>query len=83
MKRRFPWFKKSRRFTPVGFRPTLGGVWFVVGAMLIGLAAMDADVNLLLVIFGFCLGGLIINFFYGWRTLPLLSVRRIVPETAV
>lgn len=83
MKRRFPWFKKSRRFTPVGFHPTLGGVWFVVGAMLIGLAAMDADVNLLLVIFGFCLGGLIINFFYGWRTLPLLSVRRIVPETAV
>lgn len=55
----------------------------MLGVGLIGLAAMDADVNLLLVIFGFCIGAIVINIFYGWRTLPLLSVRRILPDSAV
>lgn len=83
MKRRLGIFKSRRGFGPVGVRPTLGGVWFVLGLSVIGLAAMDAEVNLLLGIFGFCLGGVCVNFFYGWRTLPAIRIRRIVPETAL
>ncbi len=83
MKRRLGFFSRKRRLTPVGLRPTLGGMWFMIGVTLIGLAAIDADVNLLLVIFGFSLGGILVNLFYCWRTLPALRIRRIVPETAV
>ena len=50
---------------------------------MIGIAAVDAEINLLLVIFGLCLGALTMNAFYGWRTLRVLSVKRVVPEVAV
>jgi uncharacterized protein (DUF58 family) len=71
------------RRAPYGLTITPGGVWFVLGSLLIGFAAIDADINLLLIIFGLCAGALAINAFYGWRTLFALSVRRLAPETAV
>ncbi|MBX3396480.1 MAG: DUF58 domain-containing protein [Phycisphaerae bacterium] len=83
MARSFTWLPGKRHLSPIGIRPTLGGIWFIFGISVIGLAAMDADVNLLLAIFGCCIGALIINILHGWRTLPMLTVRRIVPETAV
>lgn len=83
MKRRFRLFSSRPRIIAVGFRPTIGGLWFILGTSLIGLAALDADVNLLVAIFGFCAGAVLINAFYGWRTLPLISIRRVVPDTAV
>ncbi|HWL95228.1 MAG TPA: DUF58 domain-containing protein [Phycisphaerae bacterium] len=83
MKRRFRLLPRRRPIMGVGFRPTLGGTWFMAGAAMIAVAALDADVNLLVVIFGCCVGALVINAFYGWRTLPLLTLKRIVPETAV
>lgn len=70
------------RRAPYGLTITPGGVWFVLGSLLIGFAAIDADINLLLIIFGLCAGAMAINAFYGWRTLLSLSVRRLAPETA-
>jgi len=65
------------------FRLTLGGVGFILATLIICLGAVDGDVNLLTLLFGFCLGSLLINAFYGTRTLTSLSVRRTVPDVAV
>ncbi len=65
------------------FRMTRGGLGFIFATMIICLGAVDGDVNLLTLLFGFCLGSLLINAFYGYRTLTSLSVRRTVPDVAV
>ncbi len=77
------WFNVSLwRRAPYGLTITPGGIWFVLGSLLIGFAAIDADINLLLIIFGLCTGAFAINAFHGWRTLFALTVRRLAPETA-
>ena len=65
------------------FRLTTGGLGFILATVIICLGAVDGDVNLLTLLFGFCLGSLLINAFYGYRTLTSLSVRRTVPDVAV
>ena len=65
------------------FRLTMGGLGFILATVVICLGAVDGDVNLLTLLFGFCLGSLLINAFYGYRTLTSLSVRRTVPDVAV
>ncbi len=82
MKRPFRWLP-SYRPAPYGFRVTIGGVFFIIGTTIIGLAAIDAEVNLLMLIFGLCVGGIIINALHGWRTLRTLTIRRVVPDVAV
>lgn len=61
----------------------MGGLGFIFATVIICLGAVDGDVNLLTLLFGFCLGSLLINAFYGYRTLTSLSVRRTVPDVAV
>ncbi|MFQ5410970.1 MAG: DUF58 domain-containing protein, partial [Phycisphaerae bacterium] len=78
----FRWLP-SYRPSSIGFRVTLGGIFFILGTAIIGLAAIDAQVNLLMLIFGMCVGGILINAFHGWRTLRSLTVRRVVPDVAV
>lgn len=48
-----------------------------------GMTAVDTEANLLLLIFGLCVGALILNAFHGWRTLRSLTVRRVAPDVAV
>lgn len=83
MRRRIPWFSFGRGATASGVRLTAGGAFFVLGTILIGLAAIDADINLLLLIFGFCIGGLAVNAVHGWRTLRAIAIERIAPGSAV
>jgi uncharacterized protein (DUF58 family) len=61
----------------------MGGLGFILATVIICLGAVDGDINLLTLLFGFCLGSLLINAFYGYRTLTSLSVRRIVPDIAI
>lgn len=53
------------------------------GVVLMGMTAIDTDANLLLLVFGLCLGALLLNAFHGWRTLRALTIRRLVPDVAV
>ena len=76
------WLTRPTRMT-TGIRPTSSGLFFLVGTTLIGLTAVDADVNLLLMLFGLCVGALMVNFLLGWRCLRFISIRRIAPEAAV
>ncbi len=73
--------RKRAAPTTYGFRLTPAGAVFIAGTALIGVAAVDADINLLLAVFGLCLGCLLINAFYGRRSLRSLAVRRVAPES--
>ncbi len=60
-----------------------GGFFFILGAAMIGAAGMDADANLLMILFGLCCGSIVLSFFAGWRGLRGLRVERVAPETVV
>jgi len=76
------WLTRPTRMT-TGIRPTLSGLGFLLGTTLIGLTAVDADVNLLLMLFGLCVGAFLVNFLLGWRCLRFIRIRRIAPDAAV
>lgn len=57
--------------------------YFCAGTVVIGLAAIDADNNILLILFGICLGAILLSFFSGWRSLRRVSVMRVAPEMSV
>jgi len=91
MKRRPPKLTRSGPAEPargraartVELRPTAGGLAFIGGVCVMGMTAIDTDANLLLLIFGLCVGALFLNAFHGWRSLRALTVRRVVPDVAV
>jgi len=69
------------RVRPFGVRLTFGGLLFCIGTVLIGLAAIDAEINLLLIVFGLCVGGLVIGGVTGWRGLRAVRVERAAPQS--
>lgn len=79
--------RKERKKRPAvrreGIRLTRGGLIYLIGVGLIGVTAIDANINLLLLMFGFSAGTYIVNAAYGARALRYLHVERIVPETIV
>jgi uncharacterized protein (DUF58 family) len=80
------WFTRksgSRRRRRSGFGISAGSVMFVVGTALIGMAAVDADINLLMIVFGLCLSAMAVSIFSGWKSLRALEVSRQVPDTLV
>lgn len=72
-----------RRVPPYGLSLPLRGMLFLFGTTLIGLAAVDAGINLLLIIFGVCLGAILLSSFSGWRALRRVRVRRQAPDNMV
>ena len=62
---------------------TRGGALFLLGTILVGMAAVDSDMNLLMLLLGLGVAALVLNGFSGWRTLRALSVRRLVPDIAI
>ena len=66
-----------------GVSVSAGGLTFVLGTVIIGLAAIDADANLLLILFGLCLGGILMSLCTGWYGLRRLQVERIAPPMVV
>lgn len=76
--------KSSVRTHPTyGLRLTRGGLLFCLGTLLVGLVAVDSDMNLLMLLLGFGLAALVLNGFSGWRTLRGLTVRRLLPDMAI
>ncbi len=68
-------------YLPIRVSP--GGVLFMLGVALIGMAGIDVDNNLLMMLASLCTAGLVLNLFTGWRGLRRLGVQRIVPEVMV
>jgi len=62
---------------------TRGGALFCLGTAFLGLAAVDSDLNLLLLLFGLFLGAGFLNALWGWRSLRALSVERVCPDLCV
>ena len=58
-------------------------VYLCAGTIVIGLAAVDADNNILLLMFGICLGAIVLSCLTAWRTLRRISVVRVSPEMAI
>ncbi|HVP12495.1 MAG TPA: DUF58 domain-containing protein [Phycisphaerae bacterium] len=83
MKQAFQWLSLRRPIARFGLGISPGGVAFLIGTSIIGLAAVDANINLLMLIFGFCIGAAMLSLFTGWRTLRGLEVRRQVPDILV
>lgn len=83
MKLRPSWIFSRRPGFPYRVSISFGALLFILGTGIIGLAAMDADVNLLVLIFGLCVAALLINLFYGWRGLRGLIVKRVLPDIAI
>lgn len=77
---RIDWIPKSGRLRSFGLRPSIGSALFALGTTLIGLAAINADINLLMVLFGLCIGGGVISAFAGWMTLRKIAVTRQSPD---
>ena len=80
MNRALAWFLRRRRPTH-GASLSFRGAFFVFGTTLIGLAAIDAGINLLLVIFGLCVSACLMSFVSGWHSLRRLSVKRAAPDS--
>lgn len=56
---------------------------YLAGMMLIGLVAVNADVNLLMVILGLGFGALVVSAFFNWIALRKIGVSRFVPDVVV
>ncbi len=77
---RIDWIPSSGRLRSFGLRPAWGSALFAVGTTLIGLAAINADINLLMVLFGLCIGAGLISIFAGWMSLRKIDVVRQSPD---
>ncbi len=80
MKRFLQWLLFQRLGALQSASLSLRGAFFLFGTTLIGLASIDAGINLLLMVFGLCLGAVLMSGFIGWRSLRQLSVQRIAPD---
>jgi uncharacterized protein (DUF58 family) len=84
-----PFTRIRRRLSNIWRGPTfgvsvsLGGLTFIIGTLIIGMAAIDADANLLLMVFGLCFGAILMSLCTGWWGLRGLHVERMAPELVV
>jgi uncharacterized protein (DUF58 family) len=77
------WLALRPRLPNFGLAIRFRSIVFCLGTLLIGMVAMDAGINLLMIIFGLCLGAIVISPFAGAVGLRHLTVRRAAPETIV
>jgi uncharacterized protein (DUF58 family) len=80
MNRALKWLKHRRSTPRQSTSLSLRGAFFLFGTTLIGLASFDAGINLLLIVFGVCLGACLASAFSGWHALRRLSVKRMIPD---
>ncbi len=80
MTQRIAWIPPNRRLRSRGVRATRGTLLFLAATLLIGLVAIDSDTNLLLILFGLCLGAFVVTGLAGWLGLRRLVIRRDVPK---
>ncbi len=83
MKDAAKWVSAVRRGRRWGIHVSIHGLLFFAGMTIIGLAAIDADANLLLLVFGVCVGAALLSVFAGWRALRGLEIKRSAPDSLV
>ena len=83
MKRLIQRLLGKRRPVRHGLGISFGSLLFILGAALIGLAGLDADNNMLMILFSLCTAALVLDLLSGWRTLRGLTVQRVVPDVLV
>jgi uncharacterized protein (DUF58 family) len=76
-------FVRARRRTLGDFAFTGNGAMFVVVSALIGVAAMAQQINLLFLLFGLCMGALLVSGMLSGKPLRRVRIARLVPEAAV
>lgn len=74
------WASRRRRLPRYGFHFTWGNLLFLAGTGMIGFAGVNADINLLMALFGLCLGAIMVSVFWGWFTLRGITVSRVTPD---
>ncbi|HEY3242806.1 MAG TPA: DUF58 domain-containing protein [Phycisphaerae bacterium] len=74
---------RARRRMMGDFSFTGNGAMFVVVAALIGVAAMAQQINLLFLLFGMCMGSLLVSGMLSGKPLRRVRIARLVPEAAV
>lgn len=63
-----------------GLRLTRAGALFAVITVLLCIAALNTESNLLFLVFALCAAGLIINLIVVWRRMRRFSIRRVAPS---
>jgi len=69
-----------RRPRLINFAFTFGGSAFIMVALLVGLAAVSSEANMLYVCFGLCLGAMIVSGMFSTRAISGLVVVREFPQ---
>lgn len=83
MKDAVKWVSAVRRGRRLGIHFSVNALFFLFGTAVIGLAGVDADANLLLLVFGLCFGATLMSVSLGWRGLRGLEVKRLAPDALV
>ncbi len=74
---------RPRRRTLGDFAFTASGAMFVGVSVMIGVAAMAQQVNLLFLLFGLCMGALLVSGVLSGKPLKRVRIARVAPESAV
>jgi uncharacterized protein (DUF58 family) len=83
MNPRIPWLRRRRPLPTGGVRLSRGTVLFFMGTVMIGVVAVDTDANLLLLLFGLCVGSLLVSLASAWMMLRDLEVSRTAPPAVM
>ncbi len=71
-----------RRPRLLNFAFTFGGSAFILVSLLVGLAAVSSEANMLYVMFGLCLGAMLVSGMFSSRAIGGLLITREFPEAA-
>lgn len=66
-----------------GLRLTFSGLLFIGVVVLVGLAALQGEANLLFLVFSLSVGLIVYSALAPWRMVRRLTIERVVPETVV
>lgn len=83
MRNAIKWLPARRRMPTYGFHICSGAALYLLGMILIAFVAVNADVNLLMIVFGMGLGALVVNTFFNWMALRKITVSRDVPDVVM
>lgn len=76
-----PWLPARERLPRAGLHFSAGTYLFLLATALIGFIGLDTDANLLLILFGLCVGALIVSALAAWTSLRGLTVTRTVVDS--
>lgn len=78
-----PWLPARRPPPEAGLHFSPGSALFLLATGVIGLVGMDTDANLLIVLFGLCVGAVLVSGLSAWISLSGLEITRAAPDSVV